>query len=196
MYPVILKLEGQVITIIGGGKVAYRKAKTFLDCGGKVNIIAPQFDERFHGLDKGIVLIHKCFEEEDLKGNFIVVAATDDKLVNHRIGTYCKSNSILCNVIDNIDLSTFIVPASMKQGDLIISVSTSGKSPSLAAKIKKELSEQYNEEYIEYLELLGRVRQHVVDTIEDENQKKEILRSIITLNLEELKTYEKSYFGR
>lgn len=196
MYPAMLNITDRRITIIGGGKVAYRKAKAFLDFGGKVRVISPAFYEGFDQLADKVERLDRDYTYQDLSESFLVVTATNNEAVNTSIGTYCKEHRILCNVIDNIHLSSFIVPAYMKQGDLIISVSTNGKSPSLAGKIKKELSERYDSSYSEYLDRLGRIRENVVESLEDEDKKKEILHHIITLDLEELRAYEESYFGR
>lgn len=195
MYPAMLNITNQCITIVGGGKVAYRKAKAFLEFGGKVRVISTAFYEKFEELQSQIQCLHRTYREEDLAESFLVVAATNDQQVNEAIGSYCQTNRILCNVIDNIHLSSFIVPAYMKQGDLIISISTNGKSPSLASKIKKELSEQYDASYQEYLDILGRIREKVVKSESSEADKKVILHHIITLELEELRAYEKSHFS-
>lgn len=195
MYPAMLNITNKWVTIIGGGKVAYRKVHGFLVFGAKIRVISPIFYEKFESLSQQVDLLQREYTNEDLEESFLVIAATNNKGVNEQIGTYCHTCRILCNVIDNIHLSSFIVPAYMKQGDLVISISTNGKSPSLASKIKKELSEQYNNSYEEYVDILGRIRDKVIARYEDEEEKKEILHFIITLSLEELRNYEKSYFG-
>lgn len=195
MYPAMLNITNQRITIVGGGKVAYRKAKAFLEFNGQVRVISTAFYEKFEELEEQVECIQRTYTKEDLLESFLVVAATNDGHTNEEIGKYCKENHVLCNVIDNIHLSSFIVPAYMKQGDLIISISTNGKSPSLAGKIKKELSQQYDESYQEYLDILGRIREKVVKSQRNEEDKKGILHHIITLELEELRRYEKSYFS-
>lgn len=194
MYPAMLNITDKLITIVGGGKVAYRKTKTFLEFGGKVRVISWTFDERFEGLVGIVECLPREYTKSDLEESFLVVAATDDEAVNKEIGTYCEAHRILCNVVDNRSLSSFIVPAYIKQGDLVIGISTNGKSPSLAGKIKRELREKYDEKYIEYLEVLGRIRERVITYYDDEETKKEVLHYLITLNLEELKMYEKNAY--
>lgn len=193
MYPAMINLTDQKVTIVGGGKVALRKAKAFLEFGGKVTVMSHDFAEGFDRLS--VNCIQGQYKETDLESSFIVVAATNDPEVNKQIGIYCKKRRILCNVIDNPDLSSFIVPAYMKRGDLIIGISTHGKSPSLASKIKQDLSQIYDESYEEYLDILGRIREKVVANYEDESEKKKILHYVITLSLEELRAYEKSHFS-
>ena len=200
MYPAMLNLTDKKVTIIGGGKVAYRKAKSFLTCGAKVSIFAPSVHEGFEALQGVCEKIIVCeVSEEDLQKylakSFIVVAATNQYALNESIGRYCAAYQILCNVIDNPALSSFIVPGVVRRGDLCISVSTHGKSPALTQKIKNELEQQYGPSDKEYVDILGRIRESVLEQMDEEEVKKEILHFITTLDLEGLKAYEKSHFS-
>ena len=137
--------------------------------------------------------VYKNYEEGDCAGSALVFAATDDKVLNEAVGLYCKRAKILCNVVDNIALSTFSTPAQFKRGDLTIAISTGGNSPSLAAKIKEDLANSYGKEYETHVQLLGQLREKVLQNEVDEAKKKEFLNYIATLNLEELKSYAKMY---
>lgn len=193
MYSAMLNLKGCQVTIIGGGKVAYRKACLLIEEGCDIQIIAPSFIEAFRELGHLVNRVYKNYEEGDCAGSTLVFAATDDKTLNESIGVYCKEAKILCNVVDNKALSSFLTPAQFKRGDLVISVSTGGHSPSLAAKIKEDLANRYGEVYEAHLKLLGELREKVLQSETDETKKKEILNYIATLNLEDLKDYAKSY---
>lgn len=199
MYPAMLNIRKKRITIIGGGKVAYRKAKTFLNFGADVWVVASCLDTQFKQIEDKLHIECLHVEEKHLKDklqdSFIVVAATNERAFNEVIGSYCEKAQILCNVVDNSALSSFIVPAYIKRGDLVIGISTNGKSPSLAKKIKKELEEKYDDSFLEYVDILGRIREHVVGRVEDKEEKKRILQHLITLDLEALRDYEKSYFN-
>ncbi|MGO1712559.1 MAG: precorrin-2 dehydrogenase/sirohydrochlorin ferrochelatase family protein, partial [Senegalia sp. (in: firmicutes)] len=116
--------------------------------------------------------------------SFLVIAATDDKVLNQKISNDCKDENILFNNISDM-YSDFIVPSSIKRGDLTISISTNGKSPSLAKKIRLEIEGKYNEEYILRLNLLGDIRELVKEKCDDENKKKEILKQIINLSIDD-----------
>lgn len=189
-YPMMIKLEGQEITVIGGGKIAYRKVKNFLDFGCRVRVIAINFIDEFENVGDKVEKINDKYKEEYIKDSFVVVAATDDKAINESIGNYCSNRGKLVNVVDNPHLSTYIVPSVVKRGDLIIGVSTSGKSPSLAAKIKKDLEEKYDESYEEYLNILGTLREKIIKKYTDSKVKKEKLNRLIELDLNELKKYK------
>ncbi len=187
LYPVNIELQDLEITIIGGGEVAYRKCINFLRFEKTVKVVSNNFIDKFDGLKDKIEIIKDIYKEEYIKNSFIVVAATNDKEVNKIIGIYCRENGKLVNVVDDIKLSNFTVPSYIKRGDLLISVSTGGKSPSLSSKIKKELEETYDDSYEEYINLLGQIRREIINNNEDISLRKKKLNELINLNLEELK---------
>ena len=189
-YPVMINIKDKEITVIGGGKVAYRKAKGFIAFGCTVKVISPNIINEFEDIEDKLIIINDFYKEGFIKNSFIVVAATDDKDLNKEIGLYCKKRNILCNVVDNPSLSSFIVPSIVKRGDLVISISTNGKSPSLASKIKRDIEEQYSDEYEEYLNLLGNIRNKILDKYENKDEKKELLNNLINMTIEELKNLD------
>ena len=193
MYSVMLTLKDKKVTIIGGGKVAYRKARLLCEEECDLQVIAPHFIEAFNALEDKVKKICKHYEEGDCAGSVLVFAATNDPYLNASIGRYCEGAKILCNVSDNPNLSSFITPAQFKRGDLTISVSTAGNSPSLAAKIKEDLAQTYGEVYGEQVYLLGKVREHILKTEQDEIKKKEMLNDVSKLSYPELVEYVSQY---
>lgn len=194
MYAAMLSLKGSKVTIIGGGKVAYRKARLLVEEECEIQVIAPKFIEAFKDLGPLVNRVYKNYEEGDCAGSILVFAATDDRSLNEAVGLYCKRANILCNVVDNRALSSFSTPAQFKKGDLTIAISTGGNSPSLAAKIKEDLANRYGDEYEDHIRLLGQLREQVLKKEVDEIKRKECLNYIATLNFEELKNYAKIYF--
>ncbi|MEG2353003.1 MAG: bifunctional precorrin-2 dehydrogenase/sirohydrochlorin ferrochelatase [Clostridium sp.] len=194
----MINLKNKEVVIIGGGNVALRKAKKFLEYEANVKVISKNFAEGFKLLYsdyKGkLVLIKGVFHESFIEKSFLVVAATDDGNLNKYISTYCMDKNILCNVADSMELSDFIVPSTIKSGDLTISISTLGNSPSLCAKIRKELQSVYDESYGEYVDLLGQCRKIILENFKDEGEKKRILNSLIDFNKEELQDLMKRNF--
>ncbi|GAA0785956.1 bifunctional precorrin-2 dehydrogenase/sirohydrochlorin ferrochelatase [Hathewaya limosa] len=192
-YPLMIELSNRQVCIIGGGKVAFRKVKKFLEYQAKVRVISTEFIEEFYNLEKRfkgkIILIKENFCEELIKDEFIVVGATNNKEVNRSIGEYCKEKHLLCNIVDSKELSSFIVPSTIKRGELIMSVSTLGNSPSFCSKIRKELEERYTKELEELVYLLGDARKLVLKNVEDEKEKKHILNSMADMDITELKQY-------
>ena len=115
-----------------------------------------------------------------------MVVSTNNKEINKNIGIYCRECGKLVNVVDDIELSNYIVPSYVKRGDLLISISTGGKSPSLSSKIKKELEEIYDDSYEEYINILGEIRKKVIKKYKNISERKKILNSLINLSLGEL----------
>lgn len=190
-YPMMINLDNKNVTIIGGGKVAFRKAKKFLEFNCNIKLVSSSFIEDFDNID--VKLINDNYKEDYLKESFLVIAATSSKKVNEDIASYCKTNNIMCNIADDINLSDFIVPSSIKRGDLVISVSTMGNSPSLSSKIRKELESNYGVEYEEYVSILGDIRNLVLQKCTDKDEKKRILNELVNLDLEELKKRRLDY---
>lgn len=122
---------------------------------------------------------------------FAVVAATADREVNRRIYGDCQASRLPVNVVDDPELCGFIVPALVRRGDLSIAVSTGGKSPSLAGKLRRELEKRYDESYGERLELLGRYRAAVLRGALPIEEKRQRLGAAAELPLEELRRLAK-----
>lgn len=191
-YPVNLNLDNMEIIIVGGGKVALRKCMNFLEFRKSVTVLAPDFDSRFLELGNKVDLINDIFKEEYIDKFDIVVAATDDKEVNEEIACICRKKSKLINVVDSRDLSDFTVSSYVKRGDLLIGISTGGKIPALSAKIRRDLEEIYDESFAEYVDLLGELREKIIKKYEDKTERKEVLKALVKLDIEELKEIEKN----
>ncbi|MDX5719498.1 bifunctional precorrin-2 dehydrogenase/sirohydrochlorin ferrochelatase [Clostridioides difficile] len=190
LYPINLKLDELDVVIIGGGEVAYRKCINFLEFNKNVTIVSKQILNKFYDLKGNIKIIKDDYKEIYIKDASVIIAATNNRELNMEIGLYCKAKNKLVNVVDNIEISNFTVPSYIKRGDLLISVSTGGKSPSLSSKIKKEIEERYTEDYEEYLNVLGDIRKKVIKKYEDKSKRKDVLNMLVTLDLEELKKFD------
>lgn len=187
LYPINLNIQNMKITIIGGGKVAYRKVTNFLDFGKKVTVVSKEFVDEFSEIEDKIEMIYDEYNERYIEDSFVVVAATNNKEINHKIGTYCNEKGKLVNVVDDKNISNFTVPSYVKRGELLLSISTGGNSPSLSAKIKKELEETYDESYEEYIELLGLARKRIIEENKDIRERRKKIKALIELSVDELK---------
>ena len=159
-FPVNLDISGRNCIVIGGGKVALRKILALLDCGGNVTVISPKLEKKLTELVQlqQIIWQNRTYQAGDLQNAFLVIAATDDSVIQEAIFREADNLNLLVNVADVPRLCTFILPATVRRGDLAISISTSGKSPALAKKLRKELEKQFGEEYDLLLQILGRLR--------------------------------------
>lgn len=187
LYPINLNIGNMKITIIGGGKVAYRKVINFLDFGKKVTVVSKKFVDEFRMIENQIEIIHDKYDQKYIDDSFVVIAATNNKEINHEIGIYCNQKGKLVNVVDDKELSNFTVPSYVKRGDLLLSISTGGNSPSLSAKIKRELEEKYDESYEEYIELLGLARKKIIEENKDIKERRNKIKALIDLSIDELK---------
>ena len=164
-YPVLLDIKDRLCLVVGGGEVGARKAKTLASCGARVNVISPEFSERFNDLNDafdGISLIPKAFEPDDLSAAFLVFAATSDPALNLVIRQEAEEKGMLCNSSDGDDHGDFILPSVMHKGDLILAVSTCGKSPALARKIRRDLEENMGPGIEKLLCLMGGIRKKLL----------------------------------
>jgi precorrin-2 dehydrogenase len=162
-YPAILLLEGRLAVVIGGGQVAERKVRTFLDAGAKVRVVTPDVSKGIRRrADAGdIELVERRYEPGDLAGAAAVVAATDDENVNRGVFAEATDAGIPVNVVDNVSLCTFIAPSIVRQGDLVVAISTGGAAPALAVRIRERLEREFGEEYARFLSLMAELREQV-----------------------------------
>lgn len=140
--------------------MAFRKVETLLNHGAKVKVVSPKICSDLRTLVelKKIDFIEKEYDSDDLMGAFVVFAATSDREMNKKIYSDAKQQNALINIVDNPNLSNFISPSCLFRGDLCIAVSTSGKSPALARKIRTELENKFDESYAELVNLIEEVR--------------------------------------
>ena len=159
-YPVYLNLRGKKVLVVGGGAVALRKTKSLLEAKAFVKVVSPLFHEGFESINSNsnLILQLKAFEEKDVSDVFLVFSATDDRELNYIISQICETSGILCNIADNPEKSGFIVPSCIKRGDLMLAVSTGGKSPALSRKLRKDLEKEFGDEYEIFLYFLGEIR--------------------------------------
>ena len=159
-YPSLLNIQGKRCVVVGGGEVALRKVKALLDCGASVTVVSPTLCPELSQLAaaKTIKVLAKEYEPEDLRDAFIAIAATDESDTNKKVAYEARRQKILVNVVDSPEQSDFIVPSCFHRGDLTIAVSTAGKSPALARKVRTRLEKQFGEEYAVIVALVEQVR--------------------------------------
>jgi len=179
-YPVYLDLRDRPCLIVGGGQVAERKTLSLLEAGANVTVISPSLTQKLQELSQSAKIIHlpKTFDDKDLTGALLVIAATDSREVNTSIGRLCKKRNILVNVVTPPDESSFIVPSVVERGELLIAVSTSGMSPALSKKIRQELEERYGPEYEVFLRKMSMLRNRLMNEVKDEGVRREILQAL------------------
>lgn len=173
-YPVLVDVTGQRCVVIGGGEVAEGKVAGLLEAGASVVVIAPKVTLR---LREWIAVgrvdhIPRNYQPGDLDGALLVISATDDPAVNQAVWAEATAKGILVNVVDDPPRCRFIAPAVVRQGDLIIAISTSGKAPALAVRLRQWLERALGPEYARFLELVGPLRDPLLRRYPDLEERK------------------------
>ena len=187
-YPIYLDVESRSCLVVGGGEVGARKVKTLLDCGGVVEVVSPEvvpwLEER---IQEGVVeLKGSHYEERQLDGCFLVIAATDDMELNCRIAQDAEQRGLLCNVVDYPQEGNFILPSLVQRGALTVAISTSGKSPALARQLRQDLEQRFGMEYADFLELMGAIRERLLRDSKDSRANKERFNQLVESPLLEM----------
>lgn len=163
-FPVNLDIHGSKIVIVGGGPVAARKCSTLMDAGAAIIVIAPKLDAHLEKLAEAgaIKAVTRKYVTGDLSGAVLVFAATDDPEVNGIIAGDAKKSGIPVNVADDPGAGTFTLPAAIARGDLLVTVSTGGRCPALAAGIRRDLEKRLGSEYTVVADIMGAVREKLL----------------------------------
>jgi precorrin-2 dehydrogenase/sirohydrochlorin ferrochelatase len=180
-YPVNLKIENKKCVVVGGGKVAERKINLLLEKGALVTVISPKITSLLEKLWRAtkVNYLPVTYSPSSLKDAFLVIAASNDRTVNSRVAKDADQLGILVNVVDSPAESSFILPAILSRGDLTIAVSTAGRSPALARKIKEDLALIYSKEYGDLIEILAQARERIKRKYPDPERRQQIWREIM-----------------
>ncbi len=146
--------------MVGGGQVALRKVKALIECGADIEVISPDLCLELRRLaeSREVRALNREYQSGDLRGAFVVIAATDNSDVNRKVAEEAKRNAALVNVVDDAENSDFIIPSYLRRGDVTVAISTAGKSPALARKIRTRLEKDLGNEYASLTNLIGEVR--------------------------------------
>lgn len=181
LYPVNLKIENCLCLVVGGGFVALRKCRGLLEAKAQVRVISPELVPELRLLvDNGeIEWFERPFVEGDLEGVRLVFAATNNRAVQILIEQEASKHSVLLNSADAPVESDFHVPAHFRRGPMIVTVSTGGGSPALAKKLRKQLENEIGPEYTAVVELMGLIRDSVIEHSSDPQVSGDVFRSLI-----------------
>ncbi|CAO0823041.1 precorrin-2 dehydrogenase / sirohydrochlorin ferrochelatase [Desulfarculales bacterium] len=164
-YPVFLDLRGHLAVVVGGGQVSGRKVTSLIEAGASVRLVAPELNPATAALLPHPLVEHlpRPFAQEDLEGAWLVVCATNIESLNRAVAAEAERRRVFVNVVDVPELCSFIVPASLRRGDLCLAVSTGGAGPAVARRLREGLEGQYGPEWADYLKLMRAARQWVKD---------------------------------
>jgi precorrin-2 dehydrogenase/sirohydrochlorin ferrochelatase len=153
-YQAGLDLRGRACLVVGAGAVAQRKVRDLVEAGADVTVIAPEC----RPMPKGVTVVRRPFEDGDLVGVALAVAASDDRELNARVAGLARGRGVWVNVVDEPGEGDVVLPAVLRRGELRIAVSTGGASPALARRIRERLDAEFGPEWGALTRLLGALR--------------------------------------
>jgi len=159
-YPICVDIKKRRCVVVGGGQVGTRKVQTLLECDAAVVVVSPQATPELIALAaQGAIELHqRNYRSTDQADAFLVIGATDDETLNRSIHQDAEQAGRLCNIADQPHLCNFVLPSIVQQGDLMIAISTAGKSPAFAKYLRRHLQRQFGPEYALFLNLMGNLR--------------------------------------
>jgi precorrin-2 dehydrogenase/sirohydrochlorin ferrochelatase len=168
-YPVFLELQGRRALVVGRGAAAEGKVEGLLAAGASVHVVS---DGPRAALDElsaleGVTVSRREFRVGDLDDIDICVASSSRATVRDEIAREARTRGVLVNVMDDVKNCDFAAPAVVRRGDLVIAISTGGRSPALAKRLREELSKRFGPEWEEVMRLLGEVRQETLAALPD-----------------------------
>lgn len=180
-YPVYLDMRGRKALVVGGGAVGSRKTHTLLRAGARVTLVSPQVTDALRSMaEAGRLTWHqRPYRSSDMAAMFLVFSATNDPDLNHRIEEDAGRHHVLCNYADQPERGHFILPSIVERGDLLVSISTSGRSPAVARGLRQDLEALLGEEYAPYLRLMGAIRERLLNREHAPDQHRKVLKRLI-----------------
>lgn len=181
-FPFFVDLSGRKCLIVGGGAIALRKARSVLEYGAVVQVTAPYICDEFSILKEkygsDVEIFEREFASEDIEDKFFVVAATDNEEVNKEVSHICFEKNILVNTVDRKEYCNFYFPSIVRDGDIVVGVSSGGNSPVLARELRKKIEGVIPENLDKINRWLGEIRPYIKEKINDERDRKRYFEKI------------------
>ena len=155
-FPINLNLEGRSCLVVGAGRIGLRKSEQLLAAGARVTVVAPEVVGDFAGLP--VTLHQRAFELTDLDGQRLVITATGNRELDQLIYDTCEERGIWINSADDPERCAFTLPAVVRRGDLMVTVSTGGNSPALSSWMRQKLEALVGPEFEEVVNELAQER--------------------------------------
>lgn len=177
-FPLCINLEDKRFLIVGYGRIAKRKLKAISEFTSNIKIITK--DPTEEELGKGIEIVNKCFDEKDLEGVDFVITATGSREQDEAIVAACKSRGIPVNAADDRDECDFFLPGIIKRGDLVVSVSTSGKSPAYSRHLREQIEDTIPENIEKVLDIMDELRKILPSKVDSQEERSKIYNCVMS----------------
>lgn len=168
-YPVYLELRGRCCVVLGGGAEAEKKAIQLLEAGAHVTVVSPQVTKPLEELaaSGSLEWIRRSYRRGDLVGAFLAIAAPGDRSINREVWEEAEEGKVLLNAVDDVQHCHFIAPAIYRQGDISVAISTAGKAPALAVRLRDRIVNLIGADHAALVDLLAELRGEVTRRIPD-----------------------------
>ena len=180
-YMACLDVAGRRCLVVGGGTVALEKASGLIACGALVTVVSPELHDDF--ATQPVTWLKRRYRKRDLRGAFLVIAATSDRAVNESVSRDAELRGMLCNVADVPDLCNFILPAVHREGPIAIAVSTGGASPALAKRLRSQIAALVRPEHALLAEQLRALRPEVKERFATYEERRDHFEDLVTERL-------------
>lgn len=166
-YPIYLDLHGRLVVLVGGGEVALEKAEGLLPMGARMRVIAPRLVPGLQTMvQRGDVQwVPRVYRHGDLQGAFLVFSERLGEAVHRSLLAEAEASQVWLNVQDETDFCSFIAASVVRQGDLTLTISTAGRAPALAVRIRQRMERFFGRHYAEFLALCGRLRRPLANKV-------------------------------
>lgn len=158
-FPINLNLMGRAVLVVGGGRIALRKVEQLLVAGAHITVLAPEHVAGF--ADLPVELVSRRYESGDVAGYRLVITATGDRVVDQQIHDEADALGIWINSADDPDRCTFTLPAVLRRGPVMVTVSTGGASPALSSWLRRRLEDEIGPEFVEVVSELAMERARI-----------------------------------
>jgi siroheme synthase-like protein len=180
-YMACLDLTGRSCLVVGGGHVGLEKARGLLECGARVTVVAPELEPQL--ADLPVEWIEGRYMSWDLDNKWLVIAATPDREVNRRVKEDAERLAILCNVADDPELCSLILPAVHRVDPIAVAVSTGGASPALAQRLRREIARVVGPEHATLARELRELRPWAKANLPTYEARKEYFEELVSRSL-------------
>jgi len=191
--PLSVNMENKNVVVIGAGKVATRRIMKFLEYGVNMSVVSPVLNDELKLIRDQFSWVNSSYYDGCIKNADFVIASTDKEDLNNKIRIDCNTLRILCLDVSNGKMSDFHLPAVVKKGSIQISISTQGKSPGIAKKLRTELDQWFEDEWVQRLSELATIRELIKLKIPVQEEREKILKTLTDLPIEELILRRKQY---
>jgi|SRR6185295_4546602 len=187
-YPIYLDLTDRPCVVVGGCGLAAEKAKGLLAAGARVTVVAPELTPELADLavEGRIDVLARRFRRGDLRKAFLVVVAERDRSIVEAVWNESRERNVLVNTVDDVPHCDFIAPAVLRRGDLAVAISTHGKAPALAVRLRQRLEAELGKEHAQFLELAGAVRAPLAKLLPDLGARRDLWYRLIDSDILQL----------